>query len=526
MPAPVRGLLANAAIFGTGPDSVESALWLYNLQPSEYGVRVRPGSREFATNIPDKDLAQGEVRTIMYYNSTTQGAVNDFVFAATSDGIYDITAGGAGPHTKVLDWTNKTDTAGWCEYQNFTNAAGDQFLLVCDEANGYWIFDGTTWARPTGLQPADPTAEELLVPVFWANRMWFVERDSANAWYTKTVDGIQGDLVQFNMGSNFFKGGHLVAIGVWTVDDGAGMDDKLVAVSGSGDVLVWNAPGGDVANISLVGRWYVGEVPEGRRVFSRWGGDIAILSSMGVIQLTSLLGGSASINHETYVTKNISRYMRLLMDQRRHLWGWQMELNPRDNSAIISVPNDPADTMDRWLQMTLSVNTGAWCTYRDLPMVCMNKSNAGFRFGTKDGRVMTLDGTVDNANLAGDYSETIKFSMLSHYTSMGRTGHWKQIHMTRPYFVGEGLPVYDVQVRYDFDLSEVTENPPFISLGISRWDEAIWDQDLWGGDAQTYVSTNGEFGMGRHVAIAMRGETASSLFLAGFDIMVESGGLL
>ena len=472
--------------------------------------------------------------------------------------------------------------------------------------------------------------------------MWFVQRDSTNAWYTKTAGGVEGDLVQLNMGSRFFRGGHLVQLAVWSVDDGAGMDDKLVAISSAGDVIVWGLSGSfnpdSPTDLRVEGRWQIGKTPEGRRVLSGFGGDVVILSTFGVMKLSALLGGVASLDDDSYVTKPINRFLRADMRERVDFYGWQMEMDQSDGIFLISRPNISGVNDGDDIQYVLNVNTGAWSMYRDLRMLCMNKSNLGMLFGTRDGRVMRHDGTADDvvqaaapysgpwtfegegagppplgnynygtglstlrisqtdglaadratelllsptgsvftmtdtidplksitftvtdepndsgtyitygvektsegANgppLAGDDTivsvtpsippaKTIVYSLLTHYTHLGEPANWKRGMFVRPSFVGTSQPIYGIQLRYDFDLAEVDTNPPFLSSDIAKWDEAIWNLGKWGGTAQSYIAISGLQGMGRHIAIAMRGETADALSLVGFDVMLDSGGML
>ena len=154
---------------------------------------------------------------------------------------------------------------------NYTNVAGDHFLLIADEANGYYIFDGTVWAAGTFTGSPKPLATDLVHLTEWQGRIWFVERDTARAWFLDPL-ALTGDITPMDVGSRFKKGGHLVQNGTWTLDDGAGMNDRFVQVSSSGDVLVWQGTNpATAADISLLGRWYVGKVPEGRRVMSDWG---------------------------------------------------------------------------------------------------------------------------------------------------------------------------------------------------------------------------------------------------------------
>jgi hypothetical protein len=525
LPAPVKGIVAQS-LFGAesaiGPDA---AIFLYNMIPGEYGCRVRKGSRAFAVDLG------GEVRTLMYYNTTTEGGTEDHFFAATPDGIFDITAGGESPWTPVLAWPSPGGKAGWCSYHNWTNVAGDQYLLVCDEANGYYTFDGTTWTKgpaftlPSGATWSLPLPDNMVQVTEWNGRIWFVERDTATAWYLDPL-AYTGDITPLDVGSRFSKGGHLVQISTWTLDDGAGMDDKLVMCGSGGDILIFEGLNPDTPNFRLLGRWDVGQVPAGRRVMSQWGGNIKILSIDGIQDISILLEGQTQFPERTAATYNISRYIRAFMEDRLDEYGWALHLVPEDAIAAVLVPDTNDTATDDPIQFVVSSSNAAWCQFRGLDMVCANDNVNGFYYGTRDGQVRRYQGTVDDVDLAGENAESIVFSILTHYSDLGAPAAWKRPQFIRPHWVGQAQPSYDVKARFDFDLAELATAPPYVLVNPSLWDAAIWDVSNWGGTAQSYQETLGLKGMGRHVALALRGSSVADLSLLGFDFMFDTGGLL
>ena len=531
--APINGIVATGIFVGDAGGSesgigTEKAIWLYNMIAGEYGCRVRPGSRDFATNLPDLE-GTSEVRTVMYFNSIIAGGAQDRVFAATDLGIYDITAGGAGPWdfagATSLEFPNQGSNAGWVSFLNYTNVAGDHYLLVCDEENGYWIFDGTSWAAGSFTGTSIPDAVDLVQIVEWNARIWFVEKNTARSWFLDPL-ALGGDITVFDVGNRFKDGGHLVQNSTWSLDDGAGMDDKFVMISSSGDVLVWDGIDPTTAtDIRLVGRWQVGSVPEGRRVMSDWGGDVMILSTSGLITVSALLGGTATLNADKFASKNINQYIRQEMNQTLDRYGWSLQLVPNQGIALVTVPN-PLNSTRAWIQFCLETTKNAWSMFRDLAMVSQVKFGSEYLFGTNDGRVMLLAGTVDDVTLDQESGEGIVFSMLTHYSDLANAAMWKRPQFIRPYWIGASQPVFSVQIKYDFDLAELLTSPAYIEGGISEWDEAIWDIDVWQGTAQSYLETIGISGMGRHLAVAIRGTAVADLTYVGADIMFDTGGML
>lgn len=533
--APILGLVATGVFQGgaeTGAGAGEktgtdTAIWLYNMIAGEYGCRVRPGSREKVTGVPSfENINGGQIRTVMAYNSVVAGGALDKLFACTSAGIFDVTAGGAGPWVAILPWPNLGGNAGWCSFTNYTNVNGDHFLLVCDEDNGYYVFNGTIWSVGTFSGTPKPLAVNLVHVTEWNARIWFVEKNSARAWFLDPL-AIGGDITPLDVGSRFKLGGHLVQNTTWTVDAGDGMDDKFVQISAAGDVLIWTGVNPKTAaDMVLVGRWLVGSVPEGRRVMSDWGGDVMILSASGVIAVSTLLEGRSNLGGDAYVSRNVNQYVRSEMQNSLDEFGWSMLQVPLQGITIMSVPLIAAQSSRAPIQFVMENATSAWSMFRDLDMVCQTTEGSNYLFGTNDGRIMWLTGTVDNVALGGTEGDAIVFSLLTHYSGMDNPGRWKRPQFIRPYWIGAAPPAYLTRFRFDFDITELLQNPAYVNVDASLWDSSIWDASVWAGNAQAYLKTAGAKGMGRHAAVAIRGSSTNELTYIGADIMFDVGGLL
>ena len=530
MPAPVRGLRASDAIMGIG-NTAEAALVLNNLIPRELGGEVRPGSVTVATKLPSvANPDSGEVRTIIGFEGLT-GSLSKKRFAATDLGIFDITAESEGPWTEVYSWINTGGDAGWCSYISFTNVNGDPYILLCDEQNGYIVYDGLlgTWA-PGSTGAGDPGPEEFVQITEWQNRIWLVQRDTASAWYSG-IGAISGDFTEIDLGSRFLKGGFLVQLESWSFDDGSGLNDRLLAMSSAGDVLAFSGiDPGNASQFEMDGRWFVGSPPKGRRVMSDWGGDVMILSSFGLIT-ASVLATTAedNLNSDLWASKHIARYFRAFMNERTEFYGWSMELAPLYGVGIFTIPQLPGFS-DAPIQFCLNANTNAWCMFKNLDMRCANKDSTGFYFGTTDGRVLRLEGHVDNVGMtieaepnAGD---PISWQTLTHYDPLGNPAIEKMMQFIRPYFIGGAAPSYNVRLNFDFDLNALDGSPQSPETGLALWDEALWDEAAWAGAAQNYESIRGVSGMGRQIAVTMIGESTTELSLLGYDLMYTDGGLL
>jgi hypothetical protein len=105
---------------------------------------------------------------------------------------------------------------------------------------------------------------------------------------------------------------------------------------------------------------------------------------------------------------------------------------------------------------------------------------------------------------------------------------YKQCKFIRPNFLTDADPVFVVYAYYDYRTSEVAGSG---SSGTpdtgSLWDTGLWDDAIWGFEfPEPHNQLLGGSGIGRSVAIALYGSSASQTDLASVDVMWETGGLM
>lgn len=513
---PVMGMLAPDSSGHVGPVGSQFAITLSNLIPGEFGCRVRPGSVEWASGLGS------EVRSLLEY-ADIDGGGNE-IFACCSDGVYDITAGGAGPHARVLTWPSATADSGYVSAVNFTNINNDHFLLICDETNGYYIYNGTTWDAGTFTGSPTPAANDLVHICEWNGRIWFTERNRSRAWYLDPAS-LSGDITGFDVGSRFKAGGFLKQQTTLTMDGGDGMDDKLVQLSDGGDVLVWEGINpSNPTEMRLVGRWVTGSPPKGRRAMSDWGGDVMVLTNNGLVLLSSIIKGTAEVDKDVYLTRAIAGYVRQRMAAVQNDYGWGMVHDQSHNIIMVTTPND-TNVSEEPIQFAMDLTQNAWCVFRGLDMLCAARFKAGSFFGDRSGSVFRLTGTSDNVMIGGG-ADFIEYSMLTHFDGLNDPSVWKRVQFIRPNWQGSTLPHYAIKARYDFDLSGLIIPSSFNTVDLSLWDDGVWGGATWAGTAQSYTQTLGGDGMGRYVALAMRGRSNTDLTYIGSTVIMDQGGML
>ena len=573
MPAPVGGLNASDPLSGMSP---KDCVTLSKMIPFQYGLRVRSGYYTWQ----DGSATMGEIRTLIAFNGSKDDGTADRLFACDSTGIWDVTEQNGTP-TLVYTFPITGSVGGYGVYAAFSNAAG-HFIAYCDKVNGYLIYReaSDSWSRPVhAISPAwvqntayavgdyvtnngltyvctqagtsENTAGEgpfgantgiadggvvwdftfsvgnvdpatLRHVMVWKNRLWFCAKDSATAYYLP-VNSVAGDLEPIYFGPRFRYGGSLVGLYSWTLDGGTGIDDLIVGISTSGDVVIYQGTDPTSAStFSLKGVWYIGAVPPGRRVASDFGGDLFVLSTNGCIPMSKIVAGGLVRDPDLYATQKIANLFNALMTEKRTYEGWELRIHPEDNTLIITVPVLPGQDRE---QLTMSLATKGWARHRGVPMNCTETWQGHLYFGTTDGKVCVNSGTLD------DGTDAINFTLITSYQNMG-SANKKRVQLVRPHFVTDGTaPAYLVGTRYDFNLAELNDTPSAVSFGTvtQGWDVSLWDQGLWDGGANANVSSatfGGGLGIGTSVSFVLKGTARGSATFVGFDVGVEQGGYL
>lgn len=495
---------------------------VWNMIASENGLRTRLGYREWCVDLTGN--ADNKVRSLLSFSGSEPS--QNRLFATTDTFIFDVTASTDAP-LDVLAFANSSGFSGYGVGRAFTTSGG-HFYLYCDEVNGLHVYaeSGATWSAPTmgggpgQLDNVDPV--NLVHVVEFKQRLWFTERDSASAWYLPAGQ-LYGSATEFNFGTHFSQGGYLVGLYTWSYDGGSGMDDALVAVSSSGDIVIYQ--GVDPASSSSFnkrGTWSLAPPPAGREVAAAVGGDLWILSGTGLMPLSRLVVGADTKQAETVKIGNLFNRLMLTRKERR---GWSMRLHPEDNALVLLYP-DYSTEANRQLVQALGAPGRPWFRYRGVPMHCAAVWEGRLHFGTQDGRVCVSRDDVDNVSLSDSNSYgPIEWQLLTAFQKSG--GRTMQVHLMRPLFsVDGGAPDYSIEARYGFDLSGASA-PDAAAAQPGSWDNAIWDTDVWGGDASPHASVRGgSAGLGHSVAIALRGSSVARTTLVEIDVLYEVGGWL
>jgi len=409
-------------------------------------------------------------------------------------------------------------------FSQVTNDAGAHFLLAADEVNGLYVYTESTglWTIPTITGPTNGAADIAFV-MSWKQRVWYIEKNSTSSWYSD-VGAFFGPVTEFNFGSRFRYGGNLSAIYDWTLDSGEGPDDYLVAVSRGGDVIIYSGTDpSSTATFGIIGLWFVGEMPFGRRIGSLYGGDLLLLSTYGLISVTALTQGVDPFSMEASLTWKIQSAVQDLMARTKDTFGWEIKIHPNLSRLIIATPKELSQPN---VQFVYELNLKAWSTWADMPILTSEIHKGKSYFGASTVDVWLIEGTQDNVTLAAPVPQQIDWELLTSFQDLGSPEIFKRIQFIRPIFLSSSTPSYDVVAKYDYDLSDIP-SPINASAGaVGVWDTGLWDVALWGGGLFPFQPTIGGSGLGKTVAIRLRGRSLADTTLIAIGLQWDDGGML
>lgn len=503
-PAPVGGLNYRDPISNM---AVTDALVMRNFIPKQTGAELRKGWQYHTSTALANDIG-----SVFSYNAPNPASSK--VFAAAAGDIYDVTTA-----TPAVSQSTTGSTANLWSTAQFSTTAGN-FLLAVSPGAGYWTYNGTSWTQQTvtGL-PANPTSVAV-----WKNRVFFTVANSSSVFYLTTINAITGTAAEIPMGATMRNGGSMRAVINWTLDAGTGIDDYLVAVGSQGDVSVWQ--GTDPANAStfaLRGVWYVGPVPLNGRFFTNFGGDVMILSELGIVPMSRLVNGQFS-EIQPGPAQKIQTVLAPIVSELRTAVAWDVYLVPNSDVLVIKLP-----LLDgTYQQFAMNINTGAWCTLTGIPMVATAMLNGQLYFATDDRRVAKgFLGELDGVAVDGSGGFAVDGEVQTCFNAFGAPGQLKRFTMVRPVFIARQPPSLKVRLNTQYSFGGVAGAPSFTAEARDEWDNDTWNTARWGYSSNTYETWLGVSGLGYYGSLRMRvrGLGGTTTF-ASFHVLSEMGGVM
>lgn len=511
IPAPTGGLNYRDPIAAMSP---ADALVLTNMIPRQQGCELRKGYQAYATAVTVSSVAQ-PVDSVFGYKAPN--SANDKVFMAANGNIYDVTAGGA--PVAAVTGTGSTDDEWWTT--QFSTAA-DTFLLAVSPGAGYWTYSTTTgWVNRTATTTGMTTSVRTVA--VWKRRVWFTFVNSPNVYYMDNVDAVTGAITSFAMGSILRNGGYVSALFNWTIDAGFSVDDFLVAIGSEGDVGVWEGTDPtSTTTFGLKGAWYVGPVPKHGRYFTPFGGDVMIVSELGLVPMSKLITGQYTQDQQVGPASKIQSVFAPLVRKLLAQKYFDVFVVPSSEVLVIKLPADGGT----YRQFAMNVTTGAWCQFVGIPMRSAAVIGGELYFGTEDGLTCKglygdLDG-VDTVGAGGVYPEG---EIQTSFQNFGTPAQLKKFGMARPIFIATAPPATKLVVNTQYQFNSVGGSPFFFSEDNGEWNAGLWNTATWVGQ-NTYQAWYGTSGLGYYGSLRMKVRGLPATTFTSAHMMTELGGVM
>lgn len=492
LPAPFGGLNLRDDINALQPNEARN---LDNWIPTQGDLRIRAGTTAYANS-----LGSGEVQTLVRFD----GLSGAKLIAACNGTIWDITTSGAG-----------VSLASGFSSNRWQSVCYNNKLLLCNGVDTPQTYDGTSVAGG-GWSGSGLTASNLVNIGLARNRIWFAENNQAWAWYG-SIGGITGALTKFDLGQ-IAQGGTLQAIGHWSRDSGTNPDDYTVFVMSTGELIIYM--GDPATTFTLVGKYRTAP-PIGRQCLTNIGGDLIVITRMGLVPVSSAISGQALDYAALDPWGKVQPGIVADADSYGTNTAWNLHL--QSGLLYLTVPQISGTITKQWL---LNTRTGGWSTLSGLNASCFARYDVagvqGLYFGASTGgKVYQVTGSSDlgsdiiaTANSAFVYPQGAQNNNL--FTAM------------RPRISSSGTVSGLIGVDTNFIIKPFVGTAVAIAADTSTtpWETSPWETSPWGvaNSIQNYwFSILGE---GRSVSIRLQAiSQVTSLQWLATDLLYKPGGI-
>ncbi len=492
LPAPTGGWNARDSLSAMAPDD---AITLDNWFPEADRVAVRPGFVAHATGV-----GAGAVETLGVW----RGPGGSRLIAAGGGGLYNVTsAGGA----SAIPGSTAYNSDRW-QTVNFKGR-----LFGVNGTDAPWHYDGATLSA-TAWNGSGLVAGNLIQIEAFKQRLFFAERETASFWYGG-IGAVTGALTSFDLAQIARLGGNLQAIGTWSLDAGDGLDDLIVFVMSTGEIIIYTGTDpGDVSAWSKVGS-YDAAPPIGRRCLTKLGGDLIVLTEAGYLPV-SLIAQGWTLDRIIKGTSwgKIAPAVAASAAAASAYWGWQIaELFP-NGKLYVNVPISAA----RFTQHVLNTHTGAWAKATGM------EARSWAVFGST-GYFGGASGTVYKQVGRSDAGTPIVADAKTAFTNMGARGMRKRYSAARPVLSSEGN-IDGVEIGCDTDFSQrraVLTPTEIRNSGTSPW-ASPWGRP-WGDRMKAARTRVSIAGIGESAALRLRVRTSGqTVNWHSTELTAELGG--
>lgn len=304
----------------------------------------------------------------------------------------------------------------------------------------------------------------------YQSRLFYVEKDSLNAWYLPAAS-ISGTAVELPLGGVFTLGGSLLFGSSWSLETGAGgLSDQCVFVTTEGEVAVYQGSDpSDATKWSKVGIYRIGK-PLGPQAHFRAGGDIVIATNIGLIPLSQALQKDFAVLSPSAISAQIETIWNDEV-KARSSGDWNCMVWSEGQMAIV-VP--PMTTDQPAVMYVTNSRTGGWSKFTGWQANCLVVYQGRLFFGSNDGLV--VEGNVTGTDLGNPYTGVY----VPMFSDLGVAGR-KIASMSRAIMRAVSDPNEKLSMQADYEMNLPSPPDAGTSLANNVWGAAIWGTSAWGG---------------------------------------------
>lgn len=316
----------------------------------------------------------------------------------------------------------------------------------------------------------------------YKNRLFFIERNSMNAWYAVDIDAAGGSFDVFPLAGVFPSGGSLLLGSAWSMESSGdgGLSEQCVFISTEGDVAVYQ--GGNPSEASdwaKVGTYRIGR-PLGDRAIIRGGGDLAIATTVGLVPLSKAISLDVTALNVATISYKIADAWSDALNLRGDS-GWNCMLWPEGKMAVVSPPNPIG--LSESVQFISNTETGAWCRFTGWDVRCMEVFRGKLYFGSDNGAVY-------EANTGGNDDGATYFGVaVPMFEDLGTPANRKIAKLARVTARAATRVVDGVSFISDF--SQELPAPPTATpySDSNTWGSGTWGESRWSDSRSSVINS-------------------------------------
>lgn len=463
-PTLVRGWIANQALSSPQPGG---AALFENFFPTATSARMRAGTQLHAT-VGD---GSKQVGSMFSYVAGTSSRI----FAATENAVYNITTI-VDPLISPAAAVSGMTGGDWSVVQFQT--PGGIFLRMVNGMDTPRVYDGTLFSTSPAITGTGLTPENLSFVWAYKKRLFFIEKNSMNAWYLD-VESLGGTATKLPLGANFASGGFLTFGATWSLDSGGGLSEQCAFMSTEGEVVVFEGDNpGSASTWNRVGTYRIGR-PLGPKAVIRGGGDLIISTDVGFVPLSQAVNRDAAVLAASAVSFPIETEWNDRVAQRSSVQ-WHAEVWPTRQMVVIALPsiNDARPEM-----LVVNARTGSWGVYTGWDGTCLQLFDKRLFYGDGFGRIIEAEvggldvGEPEQPSRPYTAAAVPLFDGLRDPTAIKTAG------TARAVIRAPGDVIVQMSAHADFMIEMPAAPSSSPGEDGSLWDIGLWGTATWGSQA-------------------------------------------